>query len=1427
MNELAQYLEAAPESIRRRFALRWAVPLAGVVVVLAIGKGFVDQMHQLYWRPSEVTRAVSSLVGLITLHPWRAAGSFVLMVVIAAAAEASPVLLRRFVERFWIAAGLCGAVAYVASALDVAYHVVLVATVAAAAVAVGVSTIADVHHRSSRRRADERLRARDFVPAVLVGLSLGVILLRASLEVVTEWDAIVYHASFARDWMTTLPHLPPAAGPSLGAEMSYSYPALYSAVAVATAKGLGLGIVDVLRWIPPLAAASVVVVSRALISPRRAVLGWTAAGLMLASPLFVNYAQWPTTYALSTLFVFLIFVEVWSRGVDGRPLVLAALVGLLAVAGMLGLVFALALVGVYVARAAIAHYAEGRVTPGPRVYPLVRVAQALLLVAPIAGVVAASLRRAHALFFPWITWPGGQHLLPAAYWKAAQQEVVSNSYGEYGTAVGALWSPFEQIVRHALLFPGGPLLLALAGALLAAPSARRRSGAAFAVFVVGVALLVAAQLVWIRYFVAVVPVLCVVTAWAVASGGAWAHNGRLRATGVALVVALACGGLVYGTSLGLAGPNDFTFTELLQLEQSHVSAFDRPRDVTNVDYRLKAVFGDDARAWSDVRALTRAGIKVGTFDVRNFYVPYTSTVQLDGLAGSTIPRGSGRLQVIARLRALGVGAVYIPSWVWDPSAPALVNPLVHWSPVTEWVGAPGLRAVRTYVDDRGHLYPSVIYAVGGDVRRIEQVLQGTADFSAWGDLAATIGARPGELDVSDPLGPHGWFRMAAPAVENYGPILRLRVRVASGSGLSVYEPSTVSAFQPEIAPACSTAPARQQDDVLDVEMPGSALGFSVLDVSAPHARGLTGTIAQRTRFAGRQLQVAACGDPASRRGAYFPAGGRYGRLGVLHATGRDVLSFEYRDSGQGQVTFNALHTISGRWSYDVAGFARCGTGRWLHTEVAVPSYGAAVGEIAPVVQGRSLEIRNLRVLPAGTAPAVQSIVCGDPTTSTGAYVPAGTTVDRFVVARTSAHAVLRFSYLDVGRSPVTFNLWQPSINSWVYGVGSVDRCNTGRWVDATIPLPKTGHTATTVLAPVVARPAFRLRDLRVEPAYESLEPTALACGDLTSRTGGLIRPGTTMERLVLNGRGRRLSFDYLDTSGPPVTFNALDVRTGRWLYDVAALARCGTGRWIHAEIPSPLADQASVQLGPVVRGSPLPVRMLGEVDAGTAPYAYSASCGGIFPAGDRSTRIFVANRGASDLLLDFDYRDGNGAVSFNALDGSTGKWSPLGAGAVERCGSGAWLHAAIPVPFAGQGTIQLGPSVQGDALETRDLTVVPAPRGPFVAASACGDPTGSTPANFPSGVSSGRLTVLHRRSGPLSLVFDYLDSAGSVSFNVFDAKTRTWRFGVAKLERGGTGTWKRAVIQVPFPGRDSVVFGPVVAGDPLSVRAAHVVPASR
>ena len=82
---------------------------------------------------------------------------------------------------------------------------------------------------------------------------------------------------------------------------------------------------------------------------------------------------------------------------------------------------------------------------------------------------------------------------------------------------------------------------------------------------------------------------------------------------------------------------------------------------------------------------------------------------------------------------------------------------------------------------------------------------------------------------------------------------------------------------------------------------------------------------------------------------------------------------------------------------------------------------------------------------------------------------------------------------------------------------------------------------------------------------------------------------------------------------------------------------------------------------------------------------------------------------------------------------------------------------------------------------------------------------------------------MHRGSGPVSLVFDYLDDSGPVSFNVYDAKTDRWRYGLAAVDRRGTGTWKQATIALPYPGSPRVVLGPVVGGDPLTVRDAHLV----
>ena len=88
--------------------------------------------------------------------------------------------------------------------------------------------------------------------------------MRASIEPVTEWDAVIYHVSFARDWIASLPGLPHAAGPSVGAELSYNYPALFPSISVVLAGALHVGVGAVARLMSPLAAITVLAVLRAV-----------------------------------------------------------------------------------------------------------------------------------------------------------------------------------------------------------------------------------------------------------------------------------------------------------------------------------------------------------------------------------------------------------------------------------------------------------------------------------------------------------------------------------------------------------------------------------------------------------------------------------------------------------------------------------------------------------------------------------------------------------------------------------------------------------------------------------------------------------------------------------------------------------------------------------------------------------------------------------------------------------------------------------------------------------------------------------------------------------------------------------------------------------------------------------------------------------
>ena len=248
-------------AVRQQVAA-WAA--IGATLMIAVGFAFMAvesfrQIDHLVWRLAEIPRMVSAGASLAT--PFRCDSSVLVLgsVAVMLAAEYRPRGLVRVSTAVWVSVGVAGTGAYLLSTLDAgtrwAFAMLLGASVV---VAVLVARLPLLQPEDPGRftRPEGSARRRPVLP-VAVGLVGGLLAVRASIEPVTEWDALIYHVSFARDWIASLPGLPHAAGPSVGAELSYNYPALFPSISVAFAGALHVGVSSVARIISPLAAITV------------------------------------------------------------------------------------------------------------------------------------------------------------------------------------------------------------------------------------------------------------------------------------------------------------------------------------------------------------------------------------------------------------------------------------------------------------------------------------------------------------------------------------------------------------------------------------------------------------------------------------------------------------------------------------------------------------------------------------------------------------------------------------------------------------------------------------------------------------------------------------------------------------------------------------------------------------------------------------------------------------------------------------------------------------------------------------------------------------------------------------------------------------------------------------------------------------------
>ena len=934
------------------------------------------QIERLIWRPAELTRMGSAFVSLATTFPLLFVCLVLGSVAVMLAAEYRPRAVIRVSTVGWISLGVAGTAAYLLSAFNAGSRWAFAVLVGAGAVAAGVTlarrSTPEPREAGPARGPDAPSWSRPLLP-VAVGLVGGLLAVRASVEPVTEWDAVIYHVSFARDWIDSLPGLPHAAGPSVGAELSYNYPALFPSVSVVLAGALHLSVGAVARLVSPIAAVTVLAVLRA-VRPSSLFAGWAAPMFLLGSAFFVAYGQWPTAYMLMTVLIVLAVARLVS---EGRLTPATALcIGLAAATGLIGVVFASIVVVGY---GAIQLGQRHRSAASPRrdlaLPRATKIAVLALLVAPLGAVVIGSLRRTGGLLFPWMTWPNAGHLLPEPYWKTAKREILANAYGQFDASVGSFFAPLRGISTSGLLAPGG---LALAGAIVVAcaigwPRSRRVLLVGAGLLAGTMVILVAAELIWLRYFLP----LCVGAAALLGLVVEALRQGSPpeaspvvdRTTRLAYLAAglAAVTAVVSGTAYALAGPNDRTFTAATDYANARASAFE---SAGSLDSRTRrdVVFGDDSRAWDDVNRLDAGGVGVGTFDIRNYYSRYVPRLQLDGRAGAAIT-GTTSSAVARSLKEKGIDAVFIPSWFWEPGAGR--HPLADRSPVALWVGSPPLRALRVYLPDENATYPSVLYVVGrssAERARIARILP-TPRFSIEGPLSSRRTTIRDGFSISGLLGGTLHWRLSSPVTESGGPTIRLTTRnVAAARGVAVFEPRLPTLVQSAAFVDCTSVARWGRESTVDVTLPGSPLGFSYLDIAVPQGlRRFRSTLRQRADTA-NQILVRGCGDPTGPRGGIFPGRSTATRIIMEHRGPRPVaLSFEYLDAGRRPVSFNLYDEARGRWIYDVARLTRCGSGRWLHAQLSTDELPPGVAdtgtiELSPVMNGEDFAVRNLRVL---------------------------------------------------------------------------------------------------------------------------------------------------------------------------------------------------------------------------------------------------------------------------------------------------------------------------------------------------------------------------------------------------------------------------------------------------------------------------------
>ncbi len=607
--------------------------------------------------------------------------------------------------------GYCGMVGLVAGRLERTF-LLMFAAVIGLVVAVLLTLNGSIHRTLGVRLKFGR-------PSPLTVASLGVastvvafVALHAALSPVTEWDAVVYHAAAAKLWFLEAPNPALIYGPSVGIEISGNYPPLFPSIGVAVDTVIGNYQDIYLRLASPFILAALLLMVHGYARQRMSSSGaaW-AVTLVAGAPIMVLYGTWATGYMLLAALWLCVVVLCDVAGTTSK-LKSWAYAG-----GLAGLAILTHFYGLPVLAVGLLALLLGRPSRRNFIGAAVFLCTALLVASPW---LIRNILLLHDPLFP-VPLPFFHPIgLAEPLWSATQAEIRNNALGQWpGTGWVLLGQQLMTALADRHLLAVG-VLFGIAVAAWQALRADRWSLYLLAIIAVLLGSILAPGWFWLRVLILTVPFAALLTARGIVllDRGELALRPRRwpvwkAAMGASQLAIFAISSVV-GVSLAIAGPNQESWTTLLDTSQHDLMA--PVRTLGSDSLALYNVYRGDYLSWSWLNANLRDGRRVATLDNRQYYFDRPQDIfYLDGSEAGPLLNFNRPDVAKAFLASHGVSFVLIPGWAAS-TGPAR-HPAMDLLPLIGMLGDQNFPIAAAFVGT--YPEPTLIYAVGQYVAPVQ------------------------------------------------------------------------------------------------------------------------------------------------------------------------------------------------------------------------------------------------------------------------------------------------------------------------------------------------------------------------------------------------------------------------------------------------------------------------------------------------------------------------------------------------------------------------------------------------------------------------------------------------------------------------------------------------------------------------------------